>query len=166
MTTVDTSSPAPPSKDPVWIARMRTPDSSGLRYCSPAATARTARVRSVSIAFFKDPADPKWRNDKGFKLYRSILRKYAPGKSVSNGYYMAGMASAYAMTQALRGAGRNLTRAGLMRAVTRMNLKDPFTLPGMRVKTSATDRYPLQQAQLQRWKGGRWRAFGKLVPAR
>src|SRR4029453_2546933 len=41
------------SKDPVWMARISTLDSSGARYCSPPATARTARVRSFSIAFFR-----------------------------------------------------------------------------------------------------------------
>jgi ABC-type branched-subunit amino acid transport system substrate-binding protein len=125
---------------------------------------------AISMAFFKDPADPRFRRDAGYKLYRSIMRRYLPGKSLDNGYFMAGMASAYAMTAALRKAGRNLTRAGLMRAVTRLNIKDPFTLPGIRVKTTPTDRFPIQQAQLQRWHGnqntGRWRPLGKVVAAR
>jgi branched-chain amino acid transport system substrate-binding protein len=125
---------------------------------------------AISMAFFKDPADPRWRKDKGYKLYRSIMTRYLPGKSLDNGYFMAGMASAYAMTEALRKAGRNLTRAGLMRAVTRLNIGDPFVLPGIRVKTKPTDRFPIQQGQLQRWHGnqntGRWRRLGKVVAAR
>jgi len=124
---------------------------------------------AISIAFFKDPADPRWRADKGYKLYRTIMKRYLPGKTLANGYYMAGMAAAYAMTETLRKAGRNLTRAGLMRAVTRLNVKDPFALPGVRVKTTPTDRFPIQLAQLERWRGsqstGRWRPFGKLVSA-
>ena len=98
------------------------------------------------------------------------MRRYLPRASVDNGYYMAGMAAAYAMTETLRKVGRNLTRAGLMRAATRLNLKCPFTLPGVRIKTTPTDRYPIQQAQLQRWRGGqstgRWRPVGKVVAAR
>jgi ABC-type branched-subunit amino acid transport system substrate-binding protein len=122
---------------------------------------------AISIAFFKDPADPVWRRDRGFKLYRAIMKRYLPGKSVTNAYFMAGMASAYAMTEALRKAGRNLTRAGLMRAVAHLDLRDPFVLPGIRVKTTPSDRFPIQQAQLERWRGndrtGRWHAFGKVV---
>jgi branched-chain amino acid transport system substrate-binding protein len=121
---------------------------------------------AISIGFFKDPADPRWAKDKGYRLYRSIMKRFLPGKTVSNGYYMAGMAAACAMTQALRSAGRNLTRGGLMRAVTRLNFKDPFTLPGIRVKTTPTDRFPIQQAQLERWHKGRWHPFGRLLAAR
>src|SRR5262245_5278118 len=121
---------------------------------------------AISIGFFKDPADPRWAKDKGYRLYRSIMKRFLPGKTVSNGYYMAGMAAACAMTQALRSAGRTLTRGGLMRAVTRLNFKDPFTLPGIRVKTTPRDRFPIQQAQLERWHKGRWHPFGKLLAAR
>jgi branched-chain amino acid transport system substrate-binding protein len=139
-----------------------------------AAATSTMRIASstgqtegaISIGFFKDPANPRWAKDKGYRLYRSIMKRYLPGKTVSNGYYMAGMAAAYAMTQALRSAGRNLTRGGLMRAVTRLNLKDPFSFPGIRVKTTPTDRYPIQQAQLGRWHNGRWHYFGKILSAR
>jgi branched-chain amino acid transport system substrate-binding protein len=143
-----------------------------------AAATSTMRIASsngqtegaLSMAFFKDPADPRFRRDKGYRLYRTIMRRYLPRASVDNGYYMAGMASAYAMTETLRKAGRNLTRAGLMRAATRLNLKCPFTLPGVRIKTSPRDRFPIQQAQLQRWRGGqasgRWRPLGKVIAAR
>jgi branched-chain amino acid transport system substrate-binding protein len=31
---------------------------------------------SISIVFGKDPASPLWRNDKGVKLFQSILKKY------------------------------------------------------------------------------------------
>jgi hypothetical protein len=36
-------------------------------------------------------------------------------------------------------------------------------LPGIRIKTSPKDRWPIEQAQLQRWKGSRWKPIGKLV---
>ena len=34
---------------------------------------------SVSIVFLKDPTDPKWRKDAAMKLYRQIMKQYAPG---------------------------------------------------------------------------------------
>jgi branched-chain amino acid transport system substrate-binding protein len=134
------------------------------------AASRGQTEGAISIAFFKDPADPQFARDKGFLLYRTIMRRYLPKADLKSGYYMAGMASAYAMAEALRKAGRNLTRAGLMRAVQRLNIRVPFALNGIRVKTSPTDHFPIEQAQLERWKGnattGRWRAFGKVVSAR
>jgi branched-chain amino acid transport system substrate-binding protein len=119
---------------------------------------------AISIAFFKDPADPRWARDPGMRLYRTIVRKYVHG-DYKNGYFLAGMASAYAMVQTLKKAGRNPTRRSLIRAASHMNFTDPFVLPGIRIKTSATDHYPIEQAQFERWKGNRWRAFGKLVRA-
>jgi hypothetical protein len=54
-----------------------------------------------------------------------------------------------------------------MRAVTHMNdKKNPFLYPGVVVHTTPQSRFPITQAQLIRWKGGHWNAFGKLVSAR
>ncbi len=120
---------------------------------------------TISIVFFKDPADPKWANDPGMKLYKSIMAKYVHA-DYKNAYYGAGMASAFAMVEALKRAGKNLTRKSLLRAVTHLDIRNnPFVLPGIRIKTSATDHYPIEQAQLERWHGTRWRSFGKLVSA-
>ncbi len=121
---------------------------------------------TISIAFFKDPADPSWRNDRGFKLYASIMRRYLPGANPKDGYYMAGMAPAYALAETLRRAGKNPTRKAAIAAASRLDLRDdPFVLPGIRIKTSPTDHFPIEQVQLQRWHAGRWLRFGKLVKA-
>jgi branched-chain amino acid transport system substrate-binding protein len=118
---------------------------------------------AISVSFFKDPADPRWNRDRGMLLYRTIVRKYVHG-DYKNGYYLAGMASAYAMVQSLKKAGRNPTRASLLRAATHLNIRNnPFVLPRIRIKTTPTDRYPIEQAQLERWRGTRWHSFGKLL---
>jgi len=53
-----------------------------------------------------------------------------------------------------------------MKAVLHLNIKNnPFVLPGITIKTSPTDRWPIEQAQFQRWHKGRWYTFGKLVTA-
>ena len=46
------------------------------------------------------------------------------------------------------------------------NLRDlelPMLLPGIKVNTSPTDYYPVQQLQLMRFDGKRWVRFGDLV---
>jgi branched-chain amino acid transport system substrate-binding protein len=125
---------------------------------------------SISIVFGKDPASPTWRNDKGIKLFQSILRKYGnniSSRDLKDGYFTAGMATAYTMVDTLKKAGRNLTRAGVMRAATHLNEKgNPFVLPGIVIRTTPTSRYPLTQVRLQRWKNGAWRPFGKLISAK
>jgi branched-chain amino acid transport system substrate-binding protein len=121
---------------------------------------------SITINFLKDPTDPRWRNDKGGKLYRDVFRRYGSG-DVNDVYNVYAMAAAHSFVTALRKAGRNVTRQGLMRAVSSLNETDnPFLLPGVQVKTSASDRFPIQQARLQRWSKGRWRDFGAILSAR
>jgi branched-chain amino acid transport system substrate-binding protein len=135
---------------------------------------------AISIAFFKDPASPAFDKDKGMKLYKSIMQKYGnggkPGPSSRckanvppnwcSGYYLAGMVSASVMVDALKAAGKNLSRKSLMKAVLHLNIKNnPFVLPGIKIKTSPSDRWPIEQAQLERWHAGRWHPFGKLVTA-
>ena len=54
----------------------------------------------------------------------------------------------------LKPAGGDLSRENIMRQAT--NLRDlelPMVLPGIRVSTSPTDYYPVQQLQLMRFDG-------------
>jgi branched-chain amino acid transport system substrate-binding protein len=121
---------------------------------------------AISIVFGKDPDSPLWKNDKGMKLFFSIMKRYSPGDHPS-GYYSAGMASAYTMVDALKKAGKNLTRKGVMDAATHLNEKaNPFVLPGIVVRTTPSFRYPVSQVKLQRWHKGRWVIFGPLLSAK
>ncbi len=128
-----------------------------------------AANNSISIAFGKDPAAPLWTRDKGIRLFQSILKKYGSGigsRDLKDGFYVAGMGAAYTMVDTLRKAGKNLTRAGVMRAATHLNERgNPFLLPGIVVKTSPSKRFPVTQVRLQRWRGKAWHPFGKLISA-
>jgi branched-chain amino acid transport system substrate-binding protein len=122
---------------------------------------------AISIAFGKDPASPQWANDKGIRLSQSILRKYGAGinaRDLKDGYFTAGMATAYTMVDALKKAGKNLTRQGVMSAATHLNERgNPFVLSGIVIRTTPASRFPITQVRLQRWKSGAWRPFGKLI---
>jgi branched-chain amino acid transport system substrate-binding protein len=121
---------------------------------------------SISIVFLKDPTDPKWNKDPGTKLYRSIMKKYKGGNP-NDVYAVYGMSAAHTFVAALKKAGKNPTRASIMRAATSLNVKnDPFLLPGMTVRTTKTDHFPLDQAKLQRYHNGRWVSFGGLFRVR
>jgi branched-chain amino acid transport system substrate-binding protein len=122
---------------------------------------------SISIVFGKDPAAPIWKRDKGIRLFQSILKQYGTdigSRDLLDGYYTAGMATAYTLVDALKKAGRDLTRDGVMRAATHLNEKNnPFVLPGIVIHTAPTFRYPLSQVKLQRWSNKAWHPFGKLI---
>ena len=123
---------------------------------------------SISTYYTKDPANPSWANDAGMKLYKSIMAKYAPSNArVTDGLYIYGMAKAYTFVQALKAAGPNPTRAGLMKAVLNMNDKsNPFLLPGVVTKTGKTDFFPISQQQLIRFNNGTWSPMGQLTDTR
>ncbi len=122
---------------------------------------------AISIVFGKDPASPEWRNDKGIKLFQSILKQYGDSigsRDLKDGYYTAGMAEAYTMVDTLKKAGKNLTRDSVMRAATHLIEKsNPFVVTGIVIRTTPTSRFPITQVRLQRWRGGAWHGFGKLL---
>jgi len=121
---------------------------------------------SISIVFLKDPTDPHWAKDPGIKLYRSIMKKYKGGNP-NDVYAVYGMSVAHTFVAALKKAGKNPTRAGIMKAATGLNVKnDPFLLPGITVKTTSTDHFPLDQARLERYHNGHWVVFGGLFRVR
>ena len=121
---------------------------------------------ALSIVFGKDPDGPTWKRDKGMKLFRSVMKRYAAGQT-PNGYYAAGMAAAYTLVDTLKKAGKNLTRKSVMTAATHLNEKsNPFVLPGIRIRTTPSDRFPISQVRLERWHKGHWVLFGPLLSAK
>jgi hypothetical protein len=121
---------------------------------------------SISIAFVKDPTAQQWARDKTVRLYKTIVKRFLPGAKPDDVFNYYGMAVAYTMVDTLKRAGRNLTRAGVLRAATHLNETNPFLLPGVRIKTSPNDYYPMDKVKLARYHGTHWQFFGKLVSAR
>ncbi len=118
---------------------------------------------TISMAFMKDPNDPQWKSDTHMKLYRKILSRYAPGATGDDTLYVYGMAAAWTAVEALRRAGKDLTRESLVKTLdTFTAVGNPFLLPGIAVKTAGRDHYPIEQMLLQRWQGATWKAFGGL----
>jgi ABC-type branched-subunit amino acid transport system substrate-binding protein len=133
---------------------------------SSSATSRKQTEGSISIVFLKDPTDPRWRNDSGIKLYRTIMKRYKGGNP-NDVYAVYGMSVAHTFVAALKKAGKNPTRPGIMKAATSLDVKnDPFLLPGVTVKTGGSDHFPLDQAKLQRYHNGHWVSFGGLFRVR
>jgi branched-chain amino acid transport system substrate-binding protein len=119
---------------------------------------------SVSVVFLKDPTDPKWKADAAIKLYRQIMARYAKGADVADVYHVYGMAVAFTLVEALKKAGRNLTRAGIVNAVDHLDItNNPFLLPGISIKTGPNDHFPLNQVYLQQWTKSGWKQFGGLL---
>jgi hypothetical protein len=121
---------------------------------------------ALSIAFVKDPTDKVWAKDPVVALYRKILARYAPGVKPEDVYNFYGMAVAFTMVDALKHAGKNLTRDSLLRAATHLDETNPFMRPGIKIQTAPNDYYPITKAQLLRYQVNHWVAAGPLVSAR
>jgi ABC-type branched-subunit amino acid transport system substrate-binding protein len=121
---------------------------------------------SLSVAYLKDPSSPSWNNDAAMKQYREIMAKYAPNANANDGLYLYGFAKAETFVQALYKAGKNPTRAGLMNALLSMNSTNKFALPGVKMKTSKTDRFIISQMQLQKYTHPDWVRTGPIVEGR
>ena len=96
------------------------------------------------------------------KLFKSILSKYDAGADPTDANNIYGVASAWAFVAALKNAGQNPTRKSFMAALTNLNTTDPFLYPGVKLQTTPTERYPIDQQILEQWKSGAWQPFGHI----
>jgi branched-chain amino acid transport system substrate-binding protein len=120
-----------------------------------------AGVGATSSAFLHDPTNPTQRKSPGVVLYRQIMAKYLPREDWKAVAHLYGMMAAYAMVDSLKQAGRNPTRAGLLKAATHLHEANPFLLPGLSVSTSPSNYYPIAKTYLVRYRNGFWNVLGK-----
>jgi branched-chain amino acid transport system substrate-binding protein len=120
----------------------------------------------ITILYLKDPTDPQWKNDKGFKDWLAFMGKYYPDGNTADGSNVYGYSVTQTLVHVLKQCGNDLSRANVMRQAANIkNLSLPMLLPGITINTSPTDFYPVEQLQLARFDGGRWALFGPLYDA-
>ena len=121
----------------------------------------------ISTGYLKNPTNPKYRSDGAVKAYRRIMAKYGPdGANINNTFYYYGVAKAQDFVKLMYLAGKNPTRASLMAATTKMNWVNPFMIKGVRIKTSKTDRFPIDQGKVVRYQDGSWTEISALYKGR
>lgn len=119
-------------------------------------------VGLITSAFFKDPSDPQWKDDKALLEYQAWFQKYMQGGDPTDGFYIQGYINAQTVAHVITQAGNNLTRENIMKQAANINdLRLPLLLPGVNVQTSPTDFYPIERMQLARFDGKAWVLFGK-----
>jgi branched-chain amino acid transport system substrate-binding protein len=120
----------------------------------------------ISDNSFKDPTDPQWQNDAGYKQWLSFMDKYYPNGDKTDNQTVYGYSIAQTTVQVLKQCGDNLTRANVMKqAASLHDLALPMLLPGIEINTSATNFAPIRQAQMRRFEGERYVPFGPVLSA-
>ena len=120
----------------------------------------------ISSAYIKGPTDPQWKNDPEYKTWLAWMKKYYPKGNAGNQFNVYGYAVAKTMEIVLRKAGNNLTRKNIMKQAASLNgVRVPMLLPGITLKTGPNDFRPIEQMQLQRFKGQTFERFGPVIDA-
>ena len=118
----------------------------------------------LSTHYLKDPTDPTWRDDSGFKQWSAFMAEYYPDGDRTSSFTVYGHTVALALVSVLRRCGDELTRENVMKQVASIkDLELPMLLPGIKANTTPSDFYPLKQMRMQRFTGDRWELFGPII---
>jgi branched-chain amino acid transport system substrate-binding protein len=139
-------------------------------YMLAAKKAGAALQNVTSVSYIKDPTDPQWDGDAGMKLYKQVIANCTTC-NVQDGFNIYGVAVAYTMVDVLKKAGTNMTRKNIMDiAANQLNESganaNPFLLPGVVLKTTSSDHFPIMQEQVITWAGTGWTLQGSLIDER
>ncbi|HXU89104.1 MAG TPA: ABC transporter substrate-binding protein [Methylomirabilota bacterium] len=120
----------------------------------------------ITTQYLKDPTDPEWKNDAGYKEWLAFMKKYYPDGNVEDAFNVYGYTAAQGLVHVLKQCGNDLSRENVMKQAA--NIKDlslPMLLPGIKVNTGPKDFYPIEQEQLVKFDGERWVRFGETYDA-
>ncbi|PYM15094.1 MAG: branched-chain amino acid ABC transporter substrate-binding protein [Candidatus Rokuibacteriota bacterium] len=120
----------------------------------------------LTALYLKDPTDPQWKNDQGMKDWLAFMQKYYPEGNTKDVFNVYAYTVSQGLGQVLKQCGNDVSRENVLKQAA--NIKDlalPLLLPGLKVNTSPTDFYPIEQEQLAKFDGERWVLFGEIYDA-
>ncbi len=121
---------------------------------------------AMTVAFRKDPSDPKWADDPGMEDYLAFMKEFMPDANPLETYNVFGVATAQTFVHVLEKCGDDLTRENFMKqAASIKGLVLPMMLPGITLDTSPTQFTPLHQEQIFQFDGARWAPVGGVINA-
>jgi ABC-type branched-subunit amino acid transport system substrate-binding protein len=117
----------------------------------------------LSAGYQMDVTDPQWDSSPGMQRFRAFMAKYYPEADRSESGPLTAWNTSTALVEVLKRCGDNLTRANVMKVVANMDFDIDTYLPGIHIKTSPTDFYPIEQVQMMRFTGEKWELFGPVI---
>jgi branched-chain amino acid transport system substrate-binding protein len=117
----------------------------------------------ISASFQMDAKDPQWDGHPGMKLFHAFMAKYYPEADRLESGPMIAFNASNALVEVLKRCGDSLTRETVMKVVANLDFEIDGLIPGIRVKTTQSDFYPIEQVQMMRFTGERWQLFGPIL---
>ncbi len=117
----------------------------------------------LSAGYQMDVTDPQWDSHPGMQKFRAFMAKYYPEADRFESQPLTGYNLSTALVHVLKECGDNLTRENVMKVVANMDFEINTYIPGIRIKTSPTDFYPIEQVQMMRFTGDNWQLFGPII---
>jgi branched-chain amino acid transport system substrate-binding protein len=120
----------------------------------------------ISTAYLKDASDPEWQDDPAVREWNVFAKTYLTEEDRINPVAVAAYASAQTLVQVLKQCGNDLSRENVMKQAAGLgDLGLGLLLPGIKISTSPSDYFPIEQMQMERFNGDRWERFGPILEA-
>ncbi len=116
----------------------------------------------ISTGYLKDPTDTRWQSGKEWEDWLAWMKKYQPNGDLTNSFNVFGYSMGMTIVETLKQMGDELTRENLIKQAANLDLELPMLMPGIKIKTSATDYFPIEAMQLFKFDGKGWEPFGKV----
>jgi branched-chain amino acid transport system substrate-binding protein len=147
--------------DPLYvIATVGSSVSSGL---APAGLDKA--VGLITGAYMKDPSDPQWADDPGYKDWLAFMQTSMPGADLADINNVYGYCAAQTGIQVFRQCGQDLSRENIMRQAANLDMSLPMFQTGIQYRTTPTDYLGIKRLRLQRFNGKAWVPFGDPITA-
>lgn len=115
----------------------------------------------ITASYLKEPSDPRWQDDPAMQRYYAAAKKYGDF-NVKDPYGVTGFGTCDTMVKVLQDM-KEPTRETLMNVVRSMDYGNPLLIPGIRVKTSSGDGFPIESMELNRFEGNRYTPLGDII---
>ena len=116
--------------------------------------------------YMKDSTDARWNDDPGMKQVKDFVGKYMSPSDLNNSNTLIGYGVSVTLMQVLKQCGNDLSRDNIMKQAANIkNMENSVLLPGIKIKTSPDNYFPIRQMQMASFNGSSWALFGELISA-
>jgi branched-chain amino acid transport system substrate-binding protein len=122
-------------------------------------------VGLVTGSYMKDPSDPQWKDDPGYKEWLAFMQKYQPGADLSDINNVYGYCGTQTGLQVFRQCGNDLSRENIMKQAANLDIQLPMFHDGIRFQTTPQEFRGIKRLRLQRFDGKAWVPFGEPMQA-